>query len=184
VSGKLKLLKRVTAAFAVAASFFVMRVQGGPQSTDEYDRPVQASRCDLSIPLKISISPLNKPEAGTTVRFAVSIESGIDPDLVKRIWVEYEFPERMRRSGRLPAGFEIPRIARQNRTELAVLVPDRGRYVIRARVRVELADGRTVSRTATRWINLDNVPPEGWMGRIVDPDGTGIQVYQGRTVRN
>jgi hypothetical protein len=169
---------------AVCTCLFTTGIQRGSQPQQEHPRPAQASRCDLSIPIRISMSPLNKAEVGGTARFAVNVESGIDPDLVKRMWVEYELPERMRRNRAFPARFEIPRLARQNREELSVTVPDNGRYAIRARLMVELMGGRIVSTTATRWINLGNVPPEGWIGRMVDPDGTGIQVYQGRTVRN
>jgi hypothetical protein len=155
-----------------------------PPEQIETPRPAQATPCDLSIPLQISLTLLNEPGVGSTARFAASIESGIDPDLVKQMWVEYEVPERMRQSREYLENREIPRMARTSRQELAVVVPDKGRYQIRARLMVELVNGKTISKTATQWINLGNSPPEGLVGRIVDPDGTGIRVYQGVTVRN
>lgn len=174
-------------AVACAISSYCLRVEAqskAPQVREDFPRPAQATHCDLSIPLQISLTPLNEPGVGGTARFAVSTESGIDPDLVKRMWVEYELPERMRPNRAYLEDREIPRMARESRHELGVLVPDQGRYPIRARLMVELVDGKTISKTATRWINLGNSAPEGMLGRMVDPDGTGIRVYQGVTVRN
>jgi Flp pilus assembly protein CpaB len=63
-------------------------------------------------------------------------------------------------------------------------VPDESRYAIRARLIVHLTNGKTISQTAIRWIDLGaEDPPEGMIGRIVNPDGTAIRVYQGETVR-
>ncbi len=126
---------------------------------------------------------MNEPVAGGTAGFSVDIRSGIDPDRVKRMWTEYEIPARLRLKQGYSEIREIPRLARENRDELRVGVPETGRYAIRARLVVEFADGTTISKTATRWINLGNAPPEGMTGRIVDPDGNGIRVYQGVTER-
>jgi hypothetical protein len=146
--------------------------------------PAQATRCDLSIPLEVALNPLAEPAAGRDITFAVDIKSGLDPDLVKRMWLEYEYPESMARIRPSLAEREIARTTRGGRRELGLFVPDRGRYRIQARLRVELADGRTISTTATHWINIGNALPEGMVGRIVSPDGTGVRVYQGSTVRN
>lgn len=185
----LRKLNIFTAAIAVACivSSFGSRMQAqsaSPPARIESPRPAEATQCGLSIPLQISLTLLNELSVGSTASFAVSIESGIDPDLVSKMWVEYEVPERMRRDREYLENREIPRTARTNRQQLAVIIPDKGRYQIRARLVVELVDGKTISKTATQWINLGNSPPEGMVGRIVDPDGTGIRVYQGVTVRN
>lgn len=182
-------LRIVAAAVAVACavssySFREETRSGALSAAEAAPRPAQATQCDLSIPLQISLTLLNDLSVGSTANFAVSIESGIDPDLVRKMWVEYEVPERMRRAREYLENREIPRMARTSRQQLAVIIPDEGRYQIRARLVVELVDGKTISKTATRWINLGNSPPEGMVGRIVDPDGTGIRVYQGVTVRN
>ncbi len=138
----------------------------------------------MSVPIRIALTPLNEPGAGAIARFSVSTESGLDPDLVKRMWVEYEVPEQMRRQREFVERREISRRERKSREELGVLVPDRGRYALRVRFMVELVDGKTISKTATRWINPGNSPPDGMTGRILDPHGTGVRVYQGTTERN
>jgi len=114
----------------------------------------------------------------------VSVESGIDSDLVSRMWLEYEIPERMRPNREFSESREIPRLTRTSRQELELPLADGGRYRIRARLVVELVNGQTISKTATRWINPGNALPEGVIGRIVDPDGTGSRIYQGLAVRN
>ncbi len=173
------------AACALASYCLGMGAQmGSPRQSSEYGRPAQATRCDLTVPLQIDLSPLNEPQVGLPARFAVSIKSGIDPDLVKRMWLEYEYPERMRQPLASLENLEFPRTARNGRREMQVLVPDKGRYQIRARLMVELINGKTISKTATRWINLGNAAPDGMIDRIAAPDGTGIRVYQGITVRN
>jgi hypothetical protein len=182
-------LRIIAASVAVvsAISSYCVRVEaqsGASWTQEEASRPAQATRCDLSIPLQVFLTPLNEPKAGSTARFSVSIESGIDPDLVRRLWVEYEIPERIRPGREFLENREIPRLTRTSRQELDLPLADEGRYQIRARLMVELVSGQTISKTATRWINPRNALPEGVIGRIVDPDGTGIRVYQGVTVRN
>jgi hypothetical protein len=182
-------LRFIAAGLAVvsAISSFCVRVEaqsGASRAQEPYSRPAQATRCDVSIPLQISLTPQNEPRAGSTARFSVSIESGIDPDLVRRLWVEYEIPERIRPTREFSENREVPRLTRTSRQELELPLADEGRYRIRARLVVELVSGQTISKTATRWINPRNALPEGVIGRIVDPDGSGIRVYQGVKVRN
>ena len=84
-------------------------------------------------------------------------------------------------AGREPQGLAK---SGRSRLEFAVTVPDESRYSIRARLIVRLTNGKTISQTAVRWIDLGaEDPPEGMIGRIVDSDGVGIRVYQGITVR-
>ncbi len=155
-----------------------------PPIRAESPRPAYATRCDLSVPIRITLTPVNEAGAGGIARFSVNTESGLDPDLVKRMWVEYEIPEQIRQHRESVERREVSRHARQNREELGVVVPERGRHALRARFVVELVDGRTISKTATRWINPGDALPDGMTGRIFDPDGTGIRVYQGTTERN
>ncbi len=174
------------AIVGAVSSFWVgARAQAVPeQDTIRASRPVQATRCDLSVPLQVSLTTLSELRPGSTARFSVAFTSGVDPDLVKRMWIEYEVPERLKSGRSSFQNSEIPRTIRSSRQELELPVPDRGRYEVRARLVVELTNGRKISKTATQWINPENVPPEGVTGRIVGPDGTGIQVYRGVTVRN
>jgi hypothetical protein len=114
----------------------------------------------------------------------VRVESRFDPDLVEELRVEYELPAALRPS--LPEGARQRPLLKQglNLLELAVVVPDERRHLVRARAVVRFTDGRTVSQTAVHWIDLGaEDPPEGMIGRIVDPDGTGIRIYRGITVR-
>jgi len=55
---------------------------------------------------------------------------------------------------------EIPRLTRTSRQELELPLADGGRYRIRARLVVELVNGQTISKTATRWINPGNALPK------------------------
>jgi hypothetical protein len=146
--------------------------------------PPQATRCDISLPIHIEMTPLNQPEVGKVARFRVDVESFLDPDLIQSSWVEYELPERVQRSADTLEAREILGRSRTVRAQLGVIVPNQQRYEIRARLVVRLTNGQTIAQTAVRHINLGNVPPEGMIGRIVDPDGNGIQVYQGVTVRD
>jgi hypothetical protein len=144
--------------------------------------PADATHCGPSLPINIELMPQNDVAAGNPVSFDVRIESRLDPDLVKDTWVEYEIPPRVRQ---MPSASRS-RLARSGRSLLALNVApdDRAPHPIRARLVVQLADGQTISRTATRWINLtEDYRPDGMVGRIVDYDGTGIRVYQGATVR-
>ncbi|HYK89647.1 MAG TPA: hypothetical protein VE398_12800 [Acidobacteriota bacterium] len=174
----------IIVACASSLCFGAAAMSGTQPARSEGPRPANATPCALTVPIRISLTPLNEPGAGGTARFSVSVESGVDPDLVRRMWIEYEIPERMRRGRESPANRELPRTAAKNRDEFNVGIPDQGRYAIRARLMVELTDGNTISRTATRWINLGNTAPDGMIGRITDPDGTGIRVYQGDTERH
>jgi hypothetical protein len=79
---------------------------------------------------------------------------------------------------------DVIRRDRRGESRMALIIPDGARYQIRARIVVELRNGKTISQTAVRWIDLgEEDPPEGMLRRIVDPDGSGIRVYQGTTVR-
>jgi len=145
--------------------------------------PPGATHCDILLPIRIELVPLNSPEPGKTASFQVRVESSLDPDIVARTWVEYEIPPAVRHSGS-PVGPGL--LAKSGATvlDLAVEAPDRLPYAIRARLVVELTSGNTISQTATRWINLrEDAVPAGMMRRVVDPDGTGIRIYQGVTVR-
>jgi hypothetical protein len=81
-------------------------------------------------------------------------------------------------------GTQILAKSGRSHLEFGVIVPDESRYSIHARLIVRLTNGKTISQTAVRWIDLGaEDPPEGMIGRIVDPDGAAIRVYQGVTVR-
>jgi hypothetical protein len=142
------------------------------------------THCDLSLPIRVELVPLSEPRVRQAARFRVEVESDLDPDLVQDARVEYELPDRVRMlddARREPQGLAK---SGPSRLEFAVIVPDESRYSIRARLIVRLTNGRTISQTAVRWIDLGaEDPPEGMIGRIVDPDGVGIRVYQGVTVR-
>jgi len=158
---------------------------GNQQAVAKDSLPAQATSCDPSVPIRIEMIPLNQPEAGRVARFRVTTDSSLDPDLVRNSWVEYEMPEGSRRSPESLERLEIGRRSGRSRLELGVIIPDERRYEIRARYVVQLADGNTIAQTAVRWVDLgEEDPPDGMIGRIVDPDGTGIRVYQGVKVRN
>ena len=145
--------------------------------------PPGATRCDARLPIQIELVPLNSPEAGQTANFQVRIESRLDPDIVSDTWVEYEIPPGAQRSGS-PVGPGLLAKSGRITLDLRVTVPDRRPHAIRARLVVQLNDGSTISHTATHWINLRAGDiPEGMIRRVVDPDGTGIRIYQGVTVR-
>ena len=66
-----------------------------------------------------------------------------------------------------------------------LVFPREDRYEIRARLVLELADGKTIAQTAVRYVELGAArPPEGMIGRIVDSNGNGVRVYQGVAVRD
>jgi len=179
VSGFLVLLAIGTVGLSVEAQM------GNRRAMAKDSLPAQATSCDPSVPIRIEMIPLNQPEAGRQALFQVTTDSNLDPDLVRNSWVEYEVPERLRRSPEPLERREIGRRSGRSRLELGVIIPDESRYEIRARYVVQLADGNTIAQTAVRWIDLgEEDPPDGMIGRIVDPDGTGIRVYQGVKVRN
>lgn len=168
---------------AVASTKLPVGAQTG-QAVKVRSLPAEATRCDISIPITIRMEPLNQPEVGKAARFQVMVDSKIDPDLVEEMRVEYEMPERVRLA---PGSNSSPALlarSGKSRLELAAIVPDQARYSIRARVIVNLRNGKTISQTAVQWIDLGSEDaPEGMIGRIVDPDGTGIRVYEGRVVK-
>jgi len=158
---------------------------GAPQAAvPAAQRPSGSTRCDVSLPMFVEIVPLGEPAVGRATRFEVRAESRIDPDLVRRSWIEYQLPARLRRpadAGRR----DLLGADGRGRTEMDLVFPAEDRYEIRARLVVELTNGKTISHTAVRWVELGpERPPEGMIGRIVNPDGTGVRVYSGVTVRN
>jgi hypothetical protein len=172
----------VLLAFAFTMVIFGMDVnaQGiqnpSPQSNS---RPPNATPCDISIPLHISLVPLNASQIGSATRFQVNVESSLDLDLIRSMKVEYEVPEGMPRMPDFKPDIEIPRQSGRRSYELGIVVPDESRYRIRARLVVQLVDGRTISQTATRWINLGEHVPDDMVGTMQDSDGTEIRIYRG-----
>jgi hypothetical protein len=142
-------------------------------------RPPNATSCDISIPVHVSLVPLNASQVGSETRFRVDVESSLDPDLVRSMRVEYEVPERMLRTPDFNSSVEVPQQTERGSYELGVVVPDESRYRIRARLVVRLVDGRTISQTATRWINLGEHVPDDMVGTMETPDGAGILIYRG-----
>jgi|WetSurMetagenome_2_1015567.scaffolds.fasta_scaffold13522_1 hypothetical protein len=147
-----------------------------PQSNS---RPPNATACDISIPIRISMVPLNVSQVGSAARFRVAVESSLDPDLVRSMKVEYEVPARMPRTPDFNSSMEIPQRTEQGSYEFGVVVPDESRYRIRVRLVVQLVDGRTISQTATRWINLGKRVPDDLVGIMETADGAGILIYRG-----
>jgi len=157
------------------------RIQEDPRLTG---LPPQATRCDLSIPIHIALVPVNEPRAGQVTQFRVDVESFLDPDMVQSSWIEYELPNRVRRSVNALEAREMLGKARTGRAQLGVIIPDARRYEIRARYVVRLINGQTIAQSAVQHVNLGDFPPEGMVDRIIDPDGNGIRVFSGVTVRN
>jgi hypothetical protein len=129
--------------------------------------------------------PLNSPSAGESARFQVVVESTLDPDVVKRSWIEYS----VRRRGMLPRESVEQREGlgrgREDRFEIGVPIADTTRHEIRARYVVELKSGNRIAQTAIRWVDLgDEDAADGMIGRIENADGTGVRVYRGVTVKN
>ena len=148
----------------------------------EVGLPPGATRCEPSLPISVEILPLNQPAMGRPTRFGITVLSNLDPDLIQDMQLLYEVPARLRMT--LQAGTAPQALHKSGRTdlELAVMLPDRDRYPVRARLVVRLADGKTLSRTAAYWVGISEEDrPEGMIGRVVDPDGTGIRVYRGET---
>jgi hypothetical protein len=162
------------------------KAQAPGKLTSRYsDLPPGATRCDPSLPIWIDLSPMNQPTAGGAARFEVKVESMLDPDLVRNSYVEYEVPPRIRRLASAQGRQAVLNNSGRGRTEMEVVVPDESRYEIRALLVVELVTGQVLKQTAVRWIDLgEEDPPAGMIGRITKPDGTGIRIYSGATVRN
>ena len=80
----------------------------------------------------------------------------------------------LRDSGTTPhdvqAGTTPQVLHRAGRTdlELGVMLPDQARYPVRARLVVRLADGKTISQTAARWVGISE---RGSSGRNDRPHG-------------
>lgn len=156
----------------------------GAHGHPSYAQPPEETRCEPSIPLSIALLPLDKPEAGRWTRFQLSVESGFDPDIIRDLRIEYDFPPEVRMVPALSNDREWLRKAGPSRSELRALIPDQRRYALSARVVVMLRDGQTVSQSAVRYVDLgEEDPPEGMIGQITNPDGSSIIVYQGVTVR-
>ncbi len=147
-------------------------------------KPPRMSRCDISIPLRIEMIPLNEPRVGQVARFRIEAGFSLDPDLVRNSWIEYELPERLQQARQGPATRNVLGNSRAGRAELGVVVPDARRYEIRARYVVQLTNGRTIGRTVVRQINPENLPPEGMIGRVEDSKGHTIRLYRGVEARN
>jgi hypothetical protein len=145
--------------------------------------PAGATRCDLSLPLQIDLIPIETVPPGQTTRFQVDVQSGLDPDRISNMWVEYEYPGQAGKAPEMAADRREVRRSGHTRLEFGLVIPGTESYRIRARVMVLLNDGHLISQTATRWINADARAPEDMIGRIMNPDGSGIRVYQGLTVR-
>lgn len=168
-------LLTIVVAFSAAA----VRVAARPH-------PPAPSRttCDSLIPLSVDLVPLTDPKPGGVLQLQVEVQSGLDPDEVRSTRIEYQVPQPLRRSLAAAQDRDIPLRQGRGRTRLSVTIPDREAYEIRARVVVELRNGRTVAQTAVRWVNAGpDYRPQGMIGRVVLPDGAGIRVYQGVTAR-
>ncbi len=128
--------------------------------------------------------PLTEPKPGNVFRLQVEVQSGLDPDQVRSSRIEYQMPDRLRRTLAAAQDRDIPLRQGRGRAQLAVTIPDREPYEIRARFIVELRGGGTVSQTAARWVNVGpDYRPQGMVGRAVLPDGAGVRIYQGVTTR-
>lgn len=146
--------------------------------------PPERSRCDVSLPIRIELVPLNEPQLGEEARFEIETESSLDPDLIKSAWVECRGLKGGVPTARVIDRRELSRFAKRETLTASLRIRDASRHEIRARYVVRLVDGRTIAQTAVRWVDMGEPdPPEGMIGRITDPDGTGIRVYQGTTVR-
>ncbi len=163
-------------------SVLILIITAIPLRAAQSSTPPHAARCDLSAPVEIELIPVDTFQVGRTARFQVRIESQIDPSLVQRMWVEYEIPERLRAASGLSNRLEVLKSRGTQKYEYRVAVPDRKRYEVRARLKVQFVDGTTMGRTAVRFVDVGRNPPEGMVGRITNPDGTGIRVYQGQPI--
>ena len=148
---------------------------------DQGSLPPDATRCGVSVPIGIELVPLDELQVGQTARFEARIDSDIDPALVRRMWVDYEFSDKLRAASGFSTRHEILNKKGRQLRQIAFVIPDRQRHRIRARVKVELVDGSMMARTAVRYVDLGNNPPDGMIGRLVDPDGTVIRIYAGQS---
>jgi hypothetical protein len=168
-----------------AAASISLRVEAQTgQAGKGHSLPADITQCDISLPITIKMEPLNEAEVGKATRFQVTVDSKIDPDLVENMRVVYELPKGVQLAPGTNAAPSLLARSGKSRLELAAIVPDQARYPIRARVIVNLTNGKTISQTAVQWVDLGSEDaPEGMIGRVVDPDGTGIRVYQGQAVK-
>ncbi len=147
-------------------------------------RPPDPTRCEVSLPISIEFSLLNAPALARPTRFGIHVESSLDPDLVQSLQLLYELPPRVRMVAQAGAAPPVLRKSGRTELELGVILPDQELYPIRARLVAHLTNGRTISQTAVHWVGLSGADhPAAMIGRLVDPDGTGIRVYQGETVK-
>lgn len=186
-------LKRLTAiagclVLAAAIHWIHGRVEAGnidPREHLSTAHPADETSCEPSIPLRVELVPLEKPETGRVTRFQLRVDSGLDPDIISAIHVEWDMPPAVRRVAALEQGPREINRRGETRLDLRLIIPDERRHAIQARVVVRLRDGGTISQTAVRYVDLgEEDPPEGMIGRIVDADGNGIRIYQGVTVRD
>ncbi len=180
----------IAACLVLAAAVYWMQGYPAGGSIDAHGhipdaQTAEETRCEPSIPLSIALLPLDKPEAGRWTRFSLSVESGFDPDVIRDMRIEYDFPPEVRMVPALSSGREWLRKAGPSRNELRALIPDERRYALSARVILTLRDGQTVSQSAVRYVDLgEEDPAEGMIGQFTNPDGSSIVVYRGVTVRD
>ncbi len=163
-------------------SVLILFLAAIPLKAQQSPIPPQATHCDISAPIEIELVPIDTFQVGRTARFQVRIESNIDPSLVQRMWVEYETPERLRAAPGLSRTMEVSKSRGPQRYEYRISVPDRKRYEVRARLKVQFLDGTTMGRTAVRFVDVGRNPPDGMIGRMTNPDGSGIRIYQGQPI--
>jgi hypothetical protein len=177
------------AAIVLAGATLCWNVQGRLQPADldgikNAAIPANVTRCDASLPISIELTPLDEPKIGRPTRFEAKVRSVLDPDLIRRSWVEWEVPTRVRKLAEAGERMDILDRRGHGTTMLDVIIPDESRYSIRARLVVQFRNGQTIGQTAVRWVDLgEEDAPEGMIGRMSNPDGTGIRVYRGATVR-
>jgi hypothetical protein len=181
-------LRRYLALFAVCSAALVVAATSVSRQQERRppvaDLPDGATRCDLTVPIRVELIPANDPVRGGDARFVVATESTLDPDLIRRTWIEYSVRRRASRGATAADVSQVTLAAGRGRTEIDLPVVDDSPHEVRARFVVELLDGRTIAQTAVRWVDLGEPdPPEGMIGRIENPDGSGVRVYRGRTER-
>ena len=143
--------------------------------------PPGATQCNLSIPIRIELAPVDGLKVGQTTRFEVRVESEIEPALVRKMWVDYEVSEKLHAASGFAGRREFTVRKGRQLQQIGFVIPDRQRHQIRARLKVQFVDGKIIARTAIRYVDLGQNPPDGMIGRLVDPDGTGIRVYEGQS---
>jgi hypothetical protein len=176
-------MRRMRLALVIGLWLFVDASQPERLSAEKQaSMPPGAAQCNLTIPINIELVPIDGLHAGQTARFQVRIDSDLDPSQVQKMWVEYDAPAKIQPASRGTTRLEILRKRGRQVHEFGVTIPDRKRHEIRARIHVRLVDGTTLARTAVRYVDLGRNPPEGMIGRLADPDGTGIRIYQGKAL--